>query len=194
MAEETTQTQPAETTTGVEIKEDGVKTPFVYYYSDPDATDPQMHHLEIPSFVDITKSVDGLPWHWHTEKPDESLVDAIWSNEANGWVENSKNAQTDIIAQAQKAIENLNTKSEEYDKKNEQVDATLKSVQDVQVQASQQNAQLMQQFMKQTQTTNEMLKALQSSVTALATANAQPAASNDTSSEDASQNNTEETK
>lgn len=181
MAEETTQTQPVESTTGVEIQENSVKAPFVYYYSDPDATDPQLHHLEIPSFVDITKSADGLPWHWHTEKPDESLVDAIWSNEVNGWVENSKNAQTDIIAKAQEAIENLNSKSEEYDKKNAQVDATLKSVQDVQVQASQQNAQFMKQFMTQTKATNEMMKSLQSSIAALTETVAKPQATADQS-------------
>lgn len=161
-----TQTQPV-STTGVEIQEGAVKAPYIYYYSDPDATDPRLHHLEIPSFVDITKSPDGLPWHWHTEKPDESLVDAIWSNEANGWVENSKNAQTDIIAQAQKAIASLNSKSVELDKKNDQVDATLQEVQEVQVASSKQNAQLMQQFMTQTKATNDMMKSVQSTLTAL---------------------------
>lgn len=174
MAEETTQNaQTATDNSAVEVKEDSVKTPFVYYYSDPDATDPQLHHLEIPSFVDITKSADGLPWHWHTEKPSEDLVDAIWSNDVNGWVENSKNAQTDIIAQAQQAITKLNAKGEELDKKNEQVDQTLQEVQQVQMQTSQQSSQLMQQFMAQSKATNEMMKSLQATMTTLSASVAQ---------------------
>lgn len=156
MADETNQTQAP--VVGAEIKEDAVKAPFVYYFSDPDATDPMLHHLEIPSFYDLSKSADGLPWHWHIEKPDESLKDAIWSNDVNGWIENSKNAQSEIIAQAQQAIDNLSKKNQEFDQKTAQVDKTLQEVQAMQQTSSQQSAMLTKQLGALTESNQNMAK------------------------------------
>ena len=76
-------------------------------------------------FNDIYTDVefDELPWHVHTEKPDESLKDPVWDINTNSWVENSKDGQAQILAEAQAKIAELN-------KSKEQLDQTLKSVQE----------------------------------------------------------------
>lgn len=115
MAEETN-TPVAGTENATQEKE---KKLYVYYFSDPDATDQKLRFHEIYTDVEF----DELPWHVHTEKPDESLKDPVWDINTNSWVENSKDGQAQILAEAQAKIAELN-------KSKEQLDQTLKSVQE----------------------------------------------------------------
>lgn len=91
---------------------------YVYYFSDPDAKDPLLRFHIIYSDVEFVE----LPWHVHTEKPDESLKSPVWSNDVNGWVEDSKDGQAEILAQAQTQIEAL-------DKSKAELDQTVKTLQ-----------------------------------------------------------------
>lgn len=116
MADETQNTPVASAETATEEKE---KKLYVYYFSDPDATDQKLRFHEIYTDVEF----DELPWHVHTEKPDESLKDPVWDINTNSWVENSKDGQAQILAEAQAKIAELN-------KSKEQLDQTLKSVQE----------------------------------------------------------------
>ena len=115
MADET-QNAVAGAETATQEKE---KKLYVYYFSDPDATDQKLRFHEIYTDVEF----DELPWHVHTEKPDESLKDPVWDINTNSWVENSKDGQAQILAEAQAKIAELN-------KSKEQLDQTLKSVQE----------------------------------------------------------------
>ena len=115
MADETN-TPVAGTENATQEKE---KKLYVYYFSDPDATDQKLRFHEIYTDVEF----DELPWHVHTEKPDESLKDPVWDINTNSWVENSKDGQAQILAEAQAKIDELN-------KSKEQLDQTLKSVQE----------------------------------------------------------------
>lgn len=92
---------------------------YAYYFSDPDSKDPLLRFHIIYSDVEFAE----LPWHVHTEKPDERLKSPVWSNDVNGWVEDSKDGQAEILAQAQAQIEAL-------DKSKAELDQTLKSVQE----------------------------------------------------------------
>lgn len=95
---------------------------YVYYFSDPDAKDTLLRFHIIYSDVEFAE----LPWHVHTEKPDENLKSPVWSNDVNGWVEDSKDGQAQILAEAQAKIAELN-------KSKERLDQTLKSVQENQL-------------------------------------------------------------
>lgn len=107
------------TVAGVEnATQENEKKLYVYYFSDPDAKDPLLRFHIIYSDVEFAE----LPWHVHTEKPDESLKSPVWSNDVNGWVEDSKDGQAEILAQAQAKIEAL-------DKSKEQLDQTVKTLQ-----------------------------------------------------------------
>ncbi|RMC48894.1 hypothetical protein [Lactobacillus sp. ESL0228] len=78
------------------------ETYHTYYFSDPDSSDINMHHLVIQSVLKL----DGeLPWRWHIEKPDDSLVDPVWDNKTNGWVENDPTSQSQIVAQLTNKVE-----------------------------------------------------------------------------------------
>ena len=66
MADETQNAPVASAETATQEKE---KKLYVYYFSDPDATDQKLRFHEIYTDVEF----DELPWHVHTEKPDESL-------------------------------------------------------------------------------------------------------------------------
>ena len=116
MADETQVTPVAGAENATQEKE---KKLYVYYFSDPDATDQKLRFHEIYTDVEF----DELPWHVHTEKPDESLKDPVWDINTNSWVENSKDGQAQILAEAQAKIAELN-------KSKEQLDQTLKSVQE----------------------------------------------------------------
>ena len=116
MADETQNAPVASAETATQEKE---KKLYVYYFSDPDATDQKLRFHEIYTDVEF----DELPWHVHTEKPDESLKDPVWDINTNSWVENSKDGQAQILAEAQAKIAELN-------KSKEQLDQTLKSVQE----------------------------------------------------------------
>lgn len=115
MADETQVTPVA----GVEnATQENEKKLYVYYFSDPDAKDPLLRFHIIYSDVEFAE----LPWHVHTEKPDGSLKSPVWSNDVNGWVEDSKDGQAEILAQAQAKIEAL-------DKSKAELDQTVKTLQ-----------------------------------------------------------------
>lgn len=137
--------------------------PYIYYYSDPDETNPLLHHLPIPSFIDLSDFIkQGKLWKvYNIEAPDKSMEDPVVDLKTNTWVENSKNAQTKVLAEAQAKIEELNQKSEQLDKANDKVDQAVKAMQQVQAQSSQQNVALMKNFTQQTKNTNKMLATMQ---------------------------------
>ena len=137
--------------------------PFIYYYSDPDETNPLLHHLPIPSFIDLSGLIkQGKLWKiYDIPAPDNSMEDPVVDVRTNTWVENSKNAQTKVLAEAQAKIEELDQKSEQLDKANDKVDQAVKIMQQVQAQSSQQNVVLMKSFTEQTQNTNKMLATMQ---------------------------------
>ena len=171
MADENTQVAPV---AGVENNATQENKGFTYYFSDPDSANAEMHHLVIPLAFELPE----LPWHWHTEKPDESLKDPIWDVKTNGWVENSKDGQAAILQEATQAIDALKAKGEELDQANDKVDQSLKDMQEVQAQSSKQNLALMKSFTEQTQNTNQILGAMQKTlamVTKAVGANATPA-------------------
>lgn len=103
------------TVAGVEnATQEKEKKLYVYYFSDPDATDQKLRFHEIYTDVEF----DELPWHVHTEKPDESLKDPVWDINTNSWVENSKDGQAQILAQAQAKIEALDKSKAELEQIN----------------------------------------------------------------------------
>ena len=116
--------------------------PFIYYYSDPDEADQLLHHLPIPSFIDLSQQIAaGKLWHiYNIPAPDKDMEDPVIDVRTNTWVENSKNAQTKILTQATQ---------------------TVKAMQQVQAQSSQQNVAMMKSFTAQTQNTNKMLATMQ---------------------------------
>ena len=137
--------------------------PYVYYYSDPDETNPLLHHLPIPSFIDLSDLIkQGKLWKiYDIPAPDNSMEDPVVDLKTNTWVENGKNAQTKILTQATQAIDNLKAKSAQLDQANDKVDQAVKAMQQVQAQSSQQNVALMKSFTAQTQNTNKMLATMQ---------------------------------
>ena len=137
--------------------------PFIYYYSDPDESDQLLHHLPIPSFIDLSELIkQGKLWKiYDIPAPDNSMEDPVVDLKTNSWVENGKNAQTKILAQATQAINSLKAKGEELDQANDKVDQAVKAMQQVQAQSSQQNVAMMKSFTAQTQNTNKMLATMQ---------------------------------
>ena len=121
-----TATQNAEVDTSVKAQEESLKKNFptligYLYMSDPDNTNPLWHHYVMPVFDE--KAYENLPWHVYKERPSDDLVDPLYSVQKGGWIENAHDAQTQILAAAQAKIEEL-------DKSKEQLDQTLKSVQE----------------------------------------------------------------
>ncbi len=141
MADENTQVAPV---AGVENNATQENKGFTYYFSDPDSANAEMHHLVIPLAFELPE----LPWHWHTEKPDESLKDPIWDVKTNGWVENSKDGQAAILQEATQAIDALKAKGEELDQANDKVDAAIKAMQQSQQMQTQQSLALTQGLQK----------------------------------------------
>lgn len=141
MADENTQTAPV---AGAENNATQENKGFTYYFSDPDSANAEMHHLVIPLAFELPE----LPWHWHTEKPDESLKDPIWDVKTNGWVENSKDGQAAILQEATQAIDALKAKGEELDQANDKVDAAIKAMQQSQQMQNQQSLALTQGLQK----------------------------------------------
>ena len=141
MADENTQTAPV---AGAENNATQENKGFTYYFSDPDSANAEMHHLVIPLAFELPE----LPWHWHTEKPDESLKDPIWDVKTNGWVENSKDGQAAILQEATQAIDALKAKGEELDQANDKVDAAIKAMQQSQQMQTQQSLALTQGLQK----------------------------------------------
>ena len=119
-------TQNAEVDTSVKAQEESLKKNFptligYLYMSDPDNTNPLWHHYVMPVFDE--KAYEEFPWHVYKERPSDDLVDPLYSVQKGGWIENAHDAQTQILAAAQAKIEKL-------DKSKEQLDQTLKSVQE----------------------------------------------------------------
>ena len=119
-------TQNAEVDTSVKAQEESLKKNFpiligYLYMSDPDNTNPLWHHYVMPVFDE--KAYENLPWHVYKERPSDDLVDPLYSVQKGGWIENAHDAQTQILAEAQAKIAELN-------KSKEQLDQTLKSVQE----------------------------------------------------------------
>lgn len=141
MADENTQVAPV---AGVENNATQENKGFTYYFSDPDSANAEMHHLVIPLAFELPE----LPWHWHTEKPDESLKDPIWDVKTNGWVENSKDGQAAILQEATQAIDALKAKGEELDQANDKVDQAVKAMQQSQQMQTQQSLALTQGLQK----------------------------------------------
>ena len=118
-----------------------------YYYSDPTSPNIELHHLAIP-FPGELNPVD-LPFRWHTEKPSEDLVDAVWNDETHSWVENSDKSQPALIAKLQANNEAIQKKMEGYEEdkakdaeKNDKLVQALTGVQKGQAQTTAVLAQL----------------------------------------------------
>lgn len=124
---------------------------FTYYFSDPDSANAEMYHVVIT----LPYELPELPWHWHIEKPDDSLKDPVWDLKVNGWVENSKDGQAAILQEATQKIEELDKKSAELDKKNaaldqanDKFDQAMKAMQQSQQVQTQQSLALTQGLQK----------------------------------------------
>lgn len=171
MTETQAQTAPVAdaANTGNATKEKATQTdttkvaPYIYYYSDPDETDPLLHHLPIPSFIDLSDYIQqGKLWKvYNISAPGKDMEDPVVDLKTNTWVENGKNAQTKVIAEATQKIAELDAKSKKLDQANDKVDQAAKDMQQVQVQSSQQNVLMMKTFTEQTKNTNKMLATMQ---------------------------------
>lgn len=148
MADENTQVAPV---AGAEENATQENKGFTYYFSDPDSVNAEMHHVVIT----LPYELPELPWHWHIEKPDDSLKDPVWDLKVNGWVENSKDGQAAILQEATQKIEELDKKSAELDKKNaaldqanDKFDQAMKAMQQSQQVQTQQSLTLTQGLQK----------------------------------------------
>ena len=148
MADENTQVAPV---AGAEENATQENKGFTYYFSDPDSVNAEMHHVVIT----LPYELPELPWHWHIEKPDDSLKDPVWDLKVNGWVENSKDGQAAILQEATQKIEELDKKSAELDKKNaaldqanDKFDQAMKAMQQSQQVQTQQSIALTQGLQK----------------------------------------------
>jgi len=148
MADENTQVAPV---AGAEENATQENKGFTYYFSDPDSANAEMHHVVIT----LPYELPELPWHWHIEKPDDSLKDPVWDLKVNGWVENSKDGQAAILQEATQKIEELDKKSAELDKKNaaldqanDKFDQAMKAMQQSQQVQTQQSLALTQGLQK----------------------------------------------
>ena len=148
MADENTQVAPV---AGAEENATQENKGFTYYFSDPDSVNAEMHHVVIT----LPYELPELPWHWHIEKPDDSLKDPVWDLKVNGWVENSKDGQAAILQEATQKIEELDKKRAELDKKNaaldqanDKFDQAMKAMQQSQQVQTQQSLALTQGLQK----------------------------------------------
>ncbi|WP_046814210.1 hypothetical protein [Lactobacillus helveticus] len=128
MADETTQTAPvaganemATHTPTVKEMEDALKKQYpqligFLYMSDPDNTNEIWHHFPMPVFDE--KAYENLPWHVYKERPSDDLVDPLYSVQKGGWIENAHDAQTQILAQAQAKIVELDKAKEQLEQIN----------------------------------------------------------------------------
>ena len=119
-------------------------TGYVYYYSNSEKVDE--HCLEFVSPVELKE----LPWRMHKEKPDESLVDPVWSNDAQGWIDFSAQTlpQQLSVVQAEnkeikKSIETYQKAAEENTKQNTAVQGAIEDMQKSNAQMLQMMTQMM---------------------------------------------------
>lgn len=88
---------------------------YTYYYSDPQSSDYTQHCIAIHT----TAKLDNLPWRWHAEKPADDMVDPVWDNNTNGWVENAPKTQAQLVARLQHDTNALITKIDTLGKQQE---------------------------------------------------------------------------
>lgn len=88
---------------------------YTYYYSDPQSSDYTQHCIAIHT----TAKLDNLPWRWHAEKPADDMVDPVWDNNTNGWVENAPKTQAQLVAKLQHDTDALITKIDSLGKQQE---------------------------------------------------------------------------
>ena len=151
MADENTQVAPvAGAETNATQEQPTKAAPFTYYYSDPDEAETLLHHLPIPSFIDLSQQIAaGKLWHiYNIPAPSKDMEDPIVDVRTNSWVENSKNAQTKVLAEATQAIDDLKAKGEELDQANDKVDAAIRAMQQSQQIQNQQSLALTQGLQK----------------------------------------------
>lgn len=141
MADENTQVAPV---AGAEENATQENKGFTYYFSDPDSVNAEMHHVVIT----LPYELPELPWHWHIEKPDDSLKDPVWDLKVNGWVENSKDGQAAILQEATQKIEELDKKNAALDQANDKFDQAMKAMQQSQQVQTQQSLALTQGLQK----------------------------------------------
>lgn len=158
MADENTQTAPV---AGAEESNATQENKGVtYYFSDPDSANAEMHHVVIT----LPYELPELPWHWHTEKPDDSLKDPVWDLKVNGWVENSKDGQAAILQEATQKIEELDKKNAALDQANDKFDKAMKTMQTAQQNNTEQNEMLtkgMAALMKSQKDNNKLMMSMQ---------------------------------
>ena len=167
MADENTQVAPVAGAETNATQEQPTKVaPFIYYYSDPDEAETLLHHLPIPSFIDLSQQIAaGKLWHiYNIPAPSKDMEDPIVDVRTNSWVENSKNAQTKVLAEATQAIDALKAKGEELDQANIKADQAIKTVQEVQKANTQQSLALtqgLQNMAKSQEQTNKVMASMQ---------------------------------
>ncbi|OXC23213.1 hypothetical protein AYP92_08110 [Lactobacillus crispatus] len=150
MADETQNAPVAGAETNATQEQPTKVAPFIYYYSDPDEAETLLHHLPIPSFIDLSQQIAaGKLWHiYNISAPSKDMEDPIVDVRTNSWVENSKNAQTKVLAETTQAIDALKAKGEELDQANDKVDAAIKAMQQSQQMQTQQSLALTQGLQK----------------------------------------------
>lgn len=145
---------------------DAQQAPYIYYYSDPDEGDKLLHHLPIPSYIDLSDYIaQGKLWKvYNIGAPDKSLVDPVVDikGTAPHWVENDKNAQTEVLAEAQEKINDL-------DQAKQALDQDVKEVKQAQASASQQQSMALQQSLGLAKTINGLTKAQQANTQMMTT-------------------------
>lgn len=167
MADENLQTAPVadaqETATqsvATENAKEVLQSPHVYYYSDPSATDERLHHLPIPTIMNLDDLVmdggNGALWHWFKTEPPKDMKDPIFDTDAGKWIENSENEQTKIIAEAQTKIDELDKKTAEFN------------------QAQQASAQQSVMITKQLGQVMQMMQMMQKTMSSMAKPQVQP--------------------
>lgn len=167
MADETTQTAPVAGETETATQETPKK--YVYYYSDPDGATKEERCHRIDSDIPFSKP---LPYRIHDVAPDPTMIDPVWNQSLKGglgdWQENSGKAQSQILAKVQEKLDEVDAKSKELDQKAQQFDAentkldeAVKTVQNSQMQGTQQNAALLKAFTTQSKQLTQMISTMQ---------------------------------
>lgn len=138
---------------------------YTYYYSDPDSTDPRMHHLPWPSNLKLDES--ELPYRVHATKPPEDMEDPVWDFRSQGWADKKEKTlleRSAILEQDVKTLRtNLETQNkavEQATKANGQAQQTLQGLMQGQAQTTQMLGQILpaiqnlSSFAKELQTKN----------------------------------------
>lgn len=112
----------------------------VYYFSDPNATTREGRFHE---FITDTELPEPLPWHFHTDKPDESLKAPVWSEIENKWINDDQSTIPAIVANLSANVEQLKEDHESSVKANDKVTTSLEAVQKGQAQQTQMMSQIM---------------------------------------------------